>query len=148
MTSVADLLALLGLFATCLAAGSIVPIPSEAAFVALLLGSDFAPWTLLATSTTGNVTGSTINWLIGRGAARLAGRRWFPVSAKALDRGRSWYHRYGRWSLLMSWIPIIGDPLTITAGVMREPLWSFLLIVSVAKFARYAVLTGATLYFV
>ena len=143
-----DLLALVGLFASCLAAGSVVPIPSEAAFLALLLGSDFTPWTLLVVATAGNVTGSAVNWLIGRGAARLAGRRWFPVSAETLDRGRNWYHRYGRWSLLMSWIPIIGDPLTITAGVMREPLWSFLLIVSTAKFARYAMLAGATLYFV
>ena len=143
-----DLLALLGLFATCLAAGSVVPIPSEAAFVALLLGSDFAPWTLVVIATAGNVTGSSVNWLIGRGAARLAGRRWFPVSEAGLDRGRAWYHRYGRWSLLMSWIPIVGDPLTITAGVMREPFWSFLLIVSIAKFARYGVLASATLYFV
>ena len=146
--ALADLLALLGLFATCLAAGSVVPIPSEAAFVALLFDSDFAPWTLIATATTGNVTGSTINWLIGRSAARLAGRRWYPVSEAGLERGRAWYHRYGRWSLLMSWIPIVGDPLTITAGMMREPLWSFLLIVSAAKFSRYAVLAGATLYFV
>ena len=143
-----DLLALLGLFATCLAAGSVVPIPSEAAFVALLLGSDFAPWTLVVIATAGNVTGSSVNWLIGRGAARLAGRRWFPVSEAGLDRGRAWYHRYGRWSLLMSWVPIVGDPLTITAGVMREPFWSFLLIVSIAKFARYGVLASATLYFV
>ncbi len=45
-----------------------------------------------------------------------------------LERAQGWYHRYGRWSLLMSWAPVIGDPLTVVAGVLREPLWSFLLL--------------------
>lgn len=139
------LLTLLGLFATCLAAGSVVPLPSEPAFVALLLTSDFAPWTLLAVATAGNVAGSAFNWLLGLGAGRFEDRPWFPVSAKALGRARSWYHRYGRWSLLMSWVPIIGDPLTIAAGVMREPFWSFLLIVSAAKFTRYAMVASVAL---
>ncbi|MBO4967368.1 MAG: DedA family protein [Pseudomonas sp.] len=53
--------------------------------------------------------------------------------------------RYGRWSLLLSWMPIIGDPLTMIAGVMREPLWSFVLIVTLAKGTRYLLLTAATL---
>lgn len=140
-----DLLALLGLFATCLAAGSVVPIPSEAAFVALILTNDFAVWTLLAVATAGNVTGATINWLLGLGAGRLEGRRWFPVSTVAVDRARRWYHLYGRWSLLMSWVPIVGDPLTIAAGLMREPLWSFLLLVVAAKFGRYLLVAGAAL---
>ena len=140
-----DFLLYLGLFATSIAAGSFVPLPSEAAFVALLLTSDLSLWALLATATAGNVAGSALNWLIGLGAAQFQNRRWFPVSAEALERARNWYHRYGRWSLLMSWVPIIGDPLTVAAGLMREPLWSFLLIVSVAKFVRYAVLAGVTL---
>jgi membrane protein YqaA with SNARE-associated domain len=142
---VTDFLALLGLFVTCLAAGSIVPIPSEAAFVGLILTGDFAVWTLVAIATAGNVTGATINWLLGLGASRFEGRRWFPVSAVALDRARHWYHRYGRWSLLMSWVPIVGDPLTIAAGVMREPLWSFLLLTVTAKLARYLLVAAAAL---
>ena len=140
-----DPLALLGLFVTCLAAGSIVPIPSEAAFVALILTGDFSVWTLVAVATVGNVTGSTINWFLGLGAARFEGRPWFPASGRSLERARSWYHRYGRWSLLLSWLPLLGDPLTIVAGVMREPIWFFLIIVSIAKFCRYAMLAAATL---
>jgi membrane protein YqaA with SNARE-associated domain len=142
---VTDPIALVGLFVTCLAAGAIVPIPSEAAFVALMLTGDFSVWTLVAVATTGNVAGSTINWFIGLGAARFEGKPWFPASAAALERGRRWYHRYGRWSLLLSWLPLLGDPLTIVAGVMREPIWSFLIIVSIAKFSRYAMLAGVTL---
>lgn len=113
--------------------------------MALIVTSDLALWALLVTATAGNVAGSAINWLLGLGAGRLAGRRWFPVTSGGLERARAWYHRYGRWSLLMSWVPIIGDPLTVAAGLMREPLWSFLLIVSIAKFVRYAVLAGVTL---
>jgi membrane protein YqaA with SNARE-associated domain len=141
---VTDFLALLGLFVTCLAAGSIVPIPSEAAFVGLILTEDFAVWTLVAIATAGNVTGATINWLLGLGASRFEGRRWFPVSAVALDRARHWYHRYGRWSLLLSWLPFIGDPLTIVAGVLREPFPIFLLLVAIAKTARYLAVVAIT----
>ena len=54
-------------------------------------------------------------------------------------------YRYGRWTLLLSWVPIIGDPLTLVAGVMREPLWSFLLIVSLAKTGRYLMVMALTL---
>jgi membrane protein YqaA with SNARE-associated domain len=137
-----DVLAYGGLFLTALAAASVLPLSSEAAFVALLLTPGLEPWALLAAATAGNVAGSAINWLLGRGAEQLSDRRWFPVSQQALDRARNWYHRYGRWSLLISWVPIIGDPLTVAAGLMREPLWSFLLIASIAKFGRYAVLAG------
>ncbi|MEA1136053.1 YqaA family protein, partial [Klebsiella pneumoniae] len=52
--------------------------------------------------------------------------------------------RWGHWSLLLSWVPIIGDPLTLVAGVMREPFWRFLLLVTVAKGARYSVLALLT----
>ncbi|WP_367166004.1 YqaA family protein, partial [Mesorhizobium sp.] len=63
----------------------------------------------------------------------------------ALDRATGWYRRYGRWSLLLSWMPIIGDPLTVVAGVLREPLWSFVAIVALAKISRYLAVAGAVL---
>jgi membrane protein YqaA with SNARE-associated domain len=67
-------------------------------------------------------------------------RRWFPVSDAALQRAQGWYRRYGKWSLLLSWAPVVGDPLTIAAGIMREPFPVFLLLVAVAKAGRYIVL--------
>ncbi|RUY32886.1 DedA family protein, partial [Mesorhizobium sp. M7A.F.Ca.US.001.04.1.1] len=69
----------------------------------------------------------------------------FPVKPQAFDRAAARYRRYGRWSLLLSWVPIIGDPLTVVAGVLREPLWSFVAIVTIAKAGRYLVLAGAVL---
>ncbi len=62
-----------------------------------------------------------------------------------LDRATHWYRRWGRWSLLLSWAPFGGDALTVAAGVLREPMWSFVLLVTIAKTARYLVLAVATL---
>ena len=65
---------------------------------------------------------------------------------RACHRPTTWPNaRYGRWSLLFSWLPLVGDPLTLVAGVMREPWWRFLLLVGLAKSGRYAVLAYLTL---
>lgn len=133
-----------GLFAVAFAAATILPMQSEALLAALLLGGAYSTALLIAVASAGNILGSAVNWLLGAGVERFRGRPWFPVSGKSLDRAARWYGRYGRWTLLLSWMPIIGDPLTVVAGVMREPLWSFLLIVSVAKIGRYLAVLALT----
>lgn len=134
-----------GLFLSALGAATLLPLQSEGVLVALLLSQAYAPWALLLVASTGNVLGSVINWLLGRYLEHFRQRRWFPVSEARLQQAQHWYTRYGRWSLLLSWMPIIGDPLTLVAGVMRERLWVFLLIVGLAKTARYAVLVWLVL---
>lgn len=128
-----------GLFAAALVAATIFPGQSEALLAGLLLAGH-PPALLLAVASAGNILGSVINWLLGRGLERFRDRRWFPAGPQALARARTWYAKYGKWSLLLSWAPIVGDPLTIVAGVMREPFWVFLLLVSLAKIGRYLVL--------
>ena len=135
-----------GLFLAAFTAATLLPAQSEILVVGLLL-TDHAPWLVLAVASVGNVLGSVVNWFLGRGLERLRTRRWFPVSPAALARAEGWYRRYGRWSLLLAWAPIIGDPLTVVAGVLRETFWVFLLLVSVAKIGRYLVLAAATLGF-
>ncbi len=142
-----DLLPLAGLFSAAVVAATLLPAQSEAVLVALLVTDKHAPLTLVAVATVGNVGGSVVNWLLGRGVERFRDRRWFPVSARALERSTKWYQRWGRWSLLLSWMPIIGDPLTVAAGLMREPFWSFLLLVTFAKAGRYFILAAVTLGF-
>jgi len=134
-----------GLFFTALIAATILPAQSEAVLAGLLLTGDYAVWAVIAVASAGNVLGSVINWLLGRGIERFRDRRWFPVKPDALARAERWYHRYGRWSLLLSWAPFIGDPLTVVAGVLREPFPVFLALVTVAKVGRYLVLAAATL---
>jgi membrane protein YqaA with SNARE-associated domain len=83
-----------------------------------------------------------INWLLGRGLVTFRNKPWFPASAGALARAEAHYKRYGRWSLLLTWVPIIGDPITVVAGVLRESIWVFLALVTVAKVGRYIVLVA------
>ncbi|MEW6125186.1 MAG: YqaA family protein [Pseudomonadota bacterium] len=133
-----------GLFLAALAAATILPLQSEAVLVGLLL-ADHSPWLLIVVASLGNVLGSVINWGLGRGIERFRNRRWFPVGDAALERAQRWYQCYGRWSLLASWMPVIGDPLTLVAGIMREPLPVFLALVTVAKAGRYVALAAITL---
>ena len=133
------------LFLSAFGAATLLPLQSEAVLVALLLAGQHPLWTLLLVATLGNVLGSWVNWLLGRSIEHYRERRWFPVSQTRLQQAQGWYARYGRWSLLLSWMPVIGDPLTLVAGVMRERLWVFLAIVTLAKASRYAVLAALTL---
>ncbi|MFS2155541.1 YqaA family protein [Rhizobium sp. Rhizsp42] len=134
-----------GLFAISLIAATILPAQSEAGLVALILSGQYSTLLLVVVASVGNILGSLVNWLLGIGIERFRDRRWFPVGEVALDRAQRWYRRYGKWSLLASWLPIVGDPITVVAGVMREPLPVFLLLVTIAKTARYAVLAVITL---
>lgn len=117
-----------GLFLTALVAATLLPAQSE-----LLL------------ATLGNSAGSAVNWWLGRYLTRFQDRRWFPFSSESLRKAEGWYHRYGRWTLLCSWMPVIGDPLTLVAGTLREPLPSFLLLVVLAKLGRYLAVAGVAL---
>ncbi|KAA8697578.1 YqaA family protein [Pseudomonas caricapapayae] len=139
-----ELTSYLGLFATAFGAATLLPLQSEAVLVGMLLSEHYPTILLLMIVTAGNVLGSVVNWYLGRSIEHFRHRRWFPVSERHLDRAQSTYKRYGRWALLFSWVPVIGDPITMIAGIMREPLWSFLLVVTLAKGLRYLALTAIT----
>jgi membrane protein YqaA with SNARE-associated domain len=135
-----------GLFLAALIAATVLPAQSEAVLAGLLATGTYSPALLILVAGTGNVLGSVVNWLLGRGIERFREARWFPVNAKNLDRAGRWYRKYGWWSLLLSWMPIIGDPLTVAAGIMREPFPRFLLVVAIAKFGRYIALAAIVLH--
>jgi len=124
-----EIAAYFGLFAAAFLAATLLPAQSEALVVGLLL-SDYAPWLVVLVASVGNVLGSVVNWLLGRGIEQFRGRPWFPASPATLARAERWYRRFGKWSLLLAWMPIIGDPLTLVAGVLREPFPVFLLLVT------------------
>lgn len=140
-----DLAAYAGLFSAAFIAATLLPMQSEAILVGLILKGDYSLIALLLTASVGNTLGSAVNWLLGRGVERFRHRRWFPVKPTQLEKAQGWYRRYGKWSLLLSWLPIGGDALTVAAGVMREPLPTFLILVFIGKAARYLVLAAITL---
>ena len=139
------MIAYLGLFGSAFAAATILPMQSEAVLVGLLLTSVHPVLFLVLVATLGNVLGAVVNWYLGRYLLNFQKYRWFPASEQQLTRAQNWYHRYGRWSLLASWVPVVGDPLTVVAGLMREPIGLFLLLVTIAKGGRYLILAGLTL---
>ena len=132
--------AYVGLFFAALLAATLIPAQSESVLVGLLLSKQFVPWLLVAVATLGNTLGSVLNWWLGRSLQRFQHKRWFPVSEAALHKAQPHFQRYGYWSLLLSWLPIVGDPLTMIAGVLRVPLLPFVLLVGAAKLTRYALL--------
>ena len=134
-----------GLFFAALLAATIVPGSSEALLAGLAAGGQRDPVLLLAAATAGNVLGSVVNWFCGRWLAALRGRRWFPVSERRFDQATGWFRRYGLWSLLFAWLPIVGDPLTVAAGALGVRLLPFVVLVTAGKLARYAVVLAAAL---
>lgn len=129
-------------------AATLIPAQSEVVLVGMLLAESNPVWLLLLVATTGNVLGSLVNWAIGRFLQSYADHRWFPASPGQVERARLWYAHRGWWTLFGSWLPIVGDPLVLVSGLMREPLWRVVLVVTLAKGGRYLVLTWITLPYV
>lgn len=126
-----------GLFFTSFISATLFPGGSEAVLV-YLLNENFSPALLLFVATIGNTLGSFINYLLGKYAISFAVKQRY-IKEALFEKARHLFERYGAWSLLFSWLPIIGDPLTLVAGALRYVWWKFLLIVGFAKLVRYAV---------
>lgn len=131
---------LLSVFISAFLAATIFPAQSEAILAYQLSQSPNAFVSLVAVATAGNVLGAVVNWGLGKFFAQYRDRAWFPLRPQRLEKAERQYRKFGRYSLLLSWVPFIGDPITVVAGVLREPLWSFVILVSIAKSARYIVI--------
>lgn len=133
--------AYLGLFFSAFLAATLLPFYSELLLVGLL-ASGYDPLGLWLWASMGNTLGGLLNWTLGRYLLHFSDRDWFPFKRETLSRARHWFGRYGLWSLLFTWLPLVGDPLTFIAGVMRVRLALFALLCGLGKAARYAVLIG------
>ena len=124
------------LFASAFLAATILPFYSEVILFALLReGGD--PITLVAIATLGNTLGAVVNWVLGRYLLHFQDRRWFYFSSAQIEKAQQWFQRYGFWSLLLAWMPVGGDALTLIAGIMNVRMWLFLLLVGTGKALRY-----------
>ena len=131
---------LLILFGSAFIAATIFPAQSEAVLLVMQANGTAPDLVLLTVASLGNTLGACVNWGLGRFAAGFRDRAWFPAGAAQLQRAERWYARWGVWSLLLSWMPFVGDPLTVIAGLLRTPFQVFLVVVAIAKTGRYAAL--------
>ena len=130
-------MAYLTLFLTAFAAATLLPAYSEI-LVGTLVNQDYALFWIWFWATAGNTLGSVVNGIIGRQVDRFKHKRWFPVSELQLHKARNRFNRYGQWSLLLGWLPIGGDALTLVGGIMRGPWLNFVVLVAIGKGLRYA----------
>lgn len=129
----------LTMLASAFLAATIVPFASEATLVAAIVAGGAVHW-LIAAASLGNTLGAMVNWGLGRYVEHFRDRRWFPADARQLERAQTWFRRYGTWSLLFAWVPVVGEPLTVIAGAMRVRIVPFVILVAIGKTLRYVVL--------
>ena len=129
--------ALLGLFLSAFLAATLIPAQSELGLGYLVINTDYSIVLLVTVASLGNTTGATINWFIGREIAKSVVRSEKIKTSTRYSTVINCYKKYGQWTLLLSWVPFIGDPITLIAGIFKVPLKTFLLIVALAKTSRY-----------
>ncbi|MGE8684553.1 MAG: YqaA family protein [Acinetobacter sp.] len=130
-------MALIALFLSAFGAATLLPLQSEAVLLGLLAQGQWSAAALISVASVGNILGSCVNWWLGLKIEHYKNKSWFPVSEAKMLQAEKIYQKYGFWSLLLSWTPVIGDPITLIAGLMKENFWRFLWIVSFAKVGRY-----------
>ena len=132
----------LTLFVLSFTAATLLPLGSEWLLAALLLKGG-EPFLLVGIATLGNLLGAVSTWLVGRYGGDFLIRRCLRIDAEAQQRAEERYSRYGIWSLLLSWVPLIGDPLCLIAGIFRVRLALFIPLVGAGKLGRYCLLAWA-----
>lgn len=130
------------LFSSAFLAATILPFYSEVVLFAMIRVGEPAGL-LLAVATLGNTLGAVVNWVLGRYLLHFQHKKWFYFKPAQIEKMQAWFQRYGVWSLLLAWMPVGGDPLTLVAGIMRVNLWLFIVLVGIGKSLRYV----AVIYF-
>ena len=116
---------------------TIVPFGSEVYFATLLSLEKYNNVLLLVSASVGNVLGSVFNWVCGYYINFFIKKSWFPIKQDKIKKGTDLFNKYGKWSLLLSWVPFIGDPITFVAGTLRFSFIPFIILVSIGKVGRY-----------
>jgi membrane protein YqaA with SNARE-associated domain len=129
----------LSLFAISFLAATILPFSSELSLAALIATSDYDNLLLLTVASFGNILGSLVNWALGSYSRNLTTKKWFPFKETQIERSSKWFRKFGKWSLLFAWVPIVGDPLTLVAGILRVKFIDFIILVAIGKVSRYLI---------
>ncbi len=125
-------------------AATILPLSSEIVLTSLLIANK-SPTAVLTVATLGNVAGSIVNYSIGKWGASTIFYSWLKLSPVQIATAGDRFQKYGVWSLLFAWVPVIGDPLTFIAGLFKVDFFIFLILVTLGKFTRYWLVAQAVL---
>ena len=129
----------LTLFLLSFFAATILPFSSELTLAGLISSSNYDNLLLLIFASFGNVLGSVVNWALGFYSRNFTTKKWFPFKETQIEKSSAWFRKFGKWSLLFAWIPIVGDPLTLVAGLLRVRFLDFIILVAIGKVSRYLV---------
>jgi len=130
------------LFFSALISSTLFPGGSEALLL-YRLNDGGNPYAIIAIATVGNVLGSLVTYGMGRIGNEAVHKKWLQMSERRVEQAEIWFDRFGQPALLFAWLPVIGDPLCLVAGLLRNPVWVFLILVMLGKFGRYAFLAWA-----
>lgn len=136
----------ISLFIVSFMVATIVPFGSEIYFSTLLATNNYNSLLLLISASIGNILGSVFNWICGYYAAYFIKKKWLPINQNQINRAADFFLKYGKWSLLLSWVPFIGDPITFVAGSLRYSIIPFFILVSIGKVGRYLVVYFSVLW--
>ncbi len=132
------------LFLLSFCASTLLPLGSEWLLVALLLeGAN--PLNTVLVATLGNSLGAATSYLIGRGGSAWLIEKLLRIDPPRQQRAADWFNRYGSWSLLLSWLPVVGDPLCLVSGMLKTAPLRFALLVTTGKGLRYLTVALLTL---
>ena len=129
----------LSLFSFSFLAATVLPFSSELTLAGLISTSNYDNLLLLVVASFGNVLGSVFNWSLGFYSRNLSTKKWFPFKETQIERSSKWFSKFGKWSLLFAWLPIVGDPLTFVAGLLRVRFLDFIILVAIGKVSRYLI---------
>jgi len=130
----------LSLFVISFLAATILPFSSELTLAGLIVTSNYDNLLLLIVASFGNVLGSVVNWALGFYSRNLSSKKWFPFKETQIEKSSKWFRKFGKWSLLFAWVPVLGDPLTLIAGLLRVKFLHFIVLVAIGKVSRYLVI--------
>ena len=130
----------LSLFFISFLSATILPFSSELTLAGLISTSNYDNLILLVVASFGNILGSVFNWSLGFYSRNLTTKKWFPFKETQIERSSKWFSKFGKWSLLFAWVPIVGDPLTFVAGLLRVRFLDFIILVAIGKVSRYLII--------
>ncbi len=133
-----------GMFFSSFLAATVLPFSSEVV-LGVLLTHDFSPYMIVFIATIGNVMGSVVNYGLGVLGSQVLLKNILRIQENEIEKAENRFKKYGIFSLLFAWVPIIGDPLTVVAGALKVNLILFVFLVGSGKFLRYVFVSWAVL---